>query len=239
MKKTRHGLWSGTAITVVSMAVVFGAVTFTPQVSARDGIETEEHHHTPGMDMSKYEQSNSSTTKSDDDSAARDARRAAEQAAKDRRDAAEQELKDRKAAAKERLSEDKLKICEKRQSNINDRSTKIAERAAKHLAVFDKIAERVKTFYVNKGNTLDNYDALVAEVDAKRAAAQSAVDSLSGLKSTFNCNDAGPKLAIEGFKTAMTEAQTALKEYRTAIKDLIVGVKSVNSTETNTEQENR
>jgi hypothetical protein len=46
-------------------------------------------------------------------------------------------------------------------------------------------------------------------------------------------------LAIEGFKSAMTEAQTALKEYRTAIKDLIVGVKSVNSTETKTEQENR
>ena len=240
MKKTRHGLWSGAAITVVSMAVVFGAVTLTPQVSAQDGRETEDHHHTPGMDMSKYEQSSTSTsTKTEDNSTTRDARRAAEQATKDRRDAAEQELKDRKAAAKERLSEDKLKICEKRQSNINDRSTKIAERAAKHLAVFDKIAERVKTFYVNKGNTLDNYDALVAEVDAKRAAAQSAVDSLSGLKSTFNCNDAEPKLAIEGFKSAMTEAQTALKEYRTAIKDLIVGVKSVNSTETKTEQENR
>ena len=239
MKKTRHGLWSGAAITVVSMAVVFGAVTLTPQVSAKDGVE--DHEHTSGMDMSTHEQSSTSTTttKTEDSSATRDARRAAEQAAKDRRDAAEQELKSRKEAAKERLSEDKLKICEKRQSNINDRSTKIADRATKHLAVFDKIAERVKTFYVNKGNTLANYDTLVAQVDAKRAAAQSAVTNLSGLKSTFNCNDTEPKLAIEGFKTAMTEAQTALKEYRTAIKDLIVGVKSVNSTETKAEQENR
>lgn len=220
MKKTRHGLWSGAAITVVSMAVVFGAVTITPEVSAQDG-----HSHTPGMDMSTDD---NSTTAPDmqEQSAAAKARRAAEQAAKQRRDAAEQQLKERKAAAKERLSEEKLKICEKRQSNINDRSTKIAERATKHLAVFDKIADRVQTFYTNKGTPFDTYDLLVDEVDAKRSVAQSTVDRLSDLKATFDCSETEPKLAIEGFKSALTEAQTALKDYRTAIKDLIVGVKS-------------
>jgi hypothetical protein len=224
MKKTRHGLWSGAAITVVSMAVVFGAVTTTPQVSAEDG-----HNHTPGMDMSSDDKS---TTAPDmqEQSAAAKARRAAEQAAKQRREAAQQQLKERRAAAKERLSEEKLKICEKRQSNINDRSTKIAERATKHLAVFDKIAERVKTFYTNKGTAFETYDLLVDEVDAKRSAAQSTIDRLSSLKATFNCSDAEPKLAIEGFKSALTEAQAALKDYRTAIKDLIVGVKSASST---------
>lgn len=233
MKKTRHGLWSGAAITVVSMAVVFGAVTMTPKVSAHEG-----HSHTPGMDMSNDDQSTSAADMSEQ-SAAAEARRAAEQTAKERRSAAEQALNDRKQAAKQHLSEDKLKICEKRQSNINDRSTKIAERAAKHLAVFDRITERVITFYTNKGNTFATYDLLVNEVDAKRAAAQATVDHLSSLKATFNCTDAEPKIAIDGFKTALTEAQTALKEYRASIKDLIVGVKSANSTDTKTDQENQ
>jgi type II secretory pathway pseudopilin PulG len=238
MKKTGHGLWSGAAVTVVSMAVVFGAVTLTPKVSAMESMEN--HHHTPGMDMSKYEQSSTTaTTNTAEQSAATEARRTAEQAAKERRAAAEQALKDRKAAAKEKLSEAKLKICEKRQANINDRSTKIAERAAKHLAVFDKIAERVQTFYINKGNTLDTYDSLVSEVDAKRTAAQTTINTLAAVKSSFNCNSAEPKLAVEGFKTAMAEAQTALNEYRAAIKDLIVGVKSVNSTNDKTAEETR
>lgn len=51
MKKTKHGLWSGTAITVVSMAIVFGAVTLTPQVSALENTRTDTHSkasiHTP------------------------------------------------------------------------------------------------------------------------------------------------------------------------------------------------
>lgn len=231
MKKARNGLWSGATITVVSMAVIFGAVTVTPKVSAHDG-----HSHTPGMDMSKHDQS-TNTTDMREQSAAAENRRATEQAAKERRAAAQQELKERQAAAKERLSEAKLKICEKRQANINDRSTKIADRATKHLAVFDKIAERVKTFYINKGNTFDTYDLLVSEVDAKRTAAQSAIDNLTDLKASFNCSDAEPKLAIEGFKAAMTEAQTALKEYRTAIKDLIVGVKSANTSDSTSTEE--
>ena len=233
MRKTGHGLWSGTAITVVSMALVFGAVTFTPKVSAHEG-----HSHTPGMDMSKGDQS-ATTTNMSEQTAAADARRAAEQAAKERRAAVEQELKDRKAAAKDRLSADKLKICEKRQANVNDRSTKIAERATKHLAIFDRINERVITFYTNKGNTFATYDLLVNEVDAKRAAAQATVDHLSSLKGSFNCTDAEPKIAIDGFKIAFNETQAALKEYRAAIKDLIVGVKSANSTEDKTTEEAR
>jgi hypothetical protein len=215
------------------MAVVFGAVTITPEVSAHDG-----HNHTPGMDMSTENGSANAPDMKEQLDAAKE-RRAAEQAAKERRDVAEQQLKERRAAAKERLSEQKLKICEKRQNNINDRSTKIAERAAKHLAVFDKITERVETFYINKGTAFDTYDLLIDEVNAKRSAAQTTVNRLSSLKATFNCNDAEPKLAIDGFKAALTDAQSALKEYRTAIKDLIVGVKSATNTETKADQENQ
>jgi len=231
MRKTRHGLWSGTAITVVSMAVIFGAVTVTPKVSAHDG-----HSHTPGMDMSKPDQPVSNTN-TKEQTAAAEARRTAEQAAKERREAKQQDIKERQAMAKERLSETKLKICEKRQSNINDRSTKIADRATKHLAVFDKITERVKTFYINKGKTFETYDLLVSEVDAKRAVAQNTVNKLTELKTSFSCSGAEPKLAIEGFKTAMTEAQSALKEYRTAIKDLIIGVKSANTSDSSSTEE--
>ncbi|HEX7483927.1 MAG TPA: hypothetical protein VF281_02115 [Candidatus Saccharimonadales bacterium] len=231
MKKTRHGLWSGAAVTVVSMAVVFGAVTLTPKVSAHEG-----HSHTPGMDMSKTDQS-TSTTNMGEQSAAAEARRAAEQTAKERHAAARQSIKERQASAKERLDGAKLKACENRQVNINNRSIKITERATKHLAVFDKIAERVNTFYTNKGKTFDTYDLLISEVDAKRSIAQATIDNLSNLKATFDCNEAEPKLAIEAFKTALHEAQSALKEYRMAIKDLIVGVKSANSEDSKNKEE--
>src|SRR3990167_11484105 len=77
--------------------------------------------------------------------------------------------------ASTRLEAAKLKACQNREKAINNIMARIANRGSKQLDVFNKIAERTKAFYTDKGKTLSNYDALVADVNAKKAAAQSAV----------------------------------------------------------------
>lgn len=125
-----------------------------------------------------------------------------------------------------RLSAAKLKVCEKRQTTIANIMKRSATRTANQLAVFDKIATRVQDFYVKKGNTLENYDQLVAAVTAARAEATTSVNALKNF--SFSCDSDDPKGNADEFKAQLRAVQQDLKDYRTAIKNLILGVKSVN-----------
>src|SRR6185369_3265620 len=104
---------------------------------------------------------------------------------------------------------------------------RIATRGQKQLDLFSTIAERTETFYTNKGKTLSNYDALVADVNAKKAAAQTTVDATKTAVTVFKCDGTDPKGAAASFKDALKNEIDALKAYKTAVKNLIVGVKSV------------
>ncbi len=126
----------------------------------------------------------------------------------------------------------KLKICDKRQSAITDKMSRIAERGQKQLDLFSSIATRVETFYANKGVTLTNYDALVAAVDAQKVVSQAAVDAVKADKADFKCDGTDPAGAATSFKADLKSEITALKDYRTSVKNLIVGVKSVVTPET-------
>jgi hypothetical protein len=233
MKKLVRGLSTGAAMAMISLAVIFGAIGTVPKANAEDGqnsgsgsttttkeVETEHatevENHSTSTEI--HRTSDSSTAKAQ-----------AETAAKERRQAEEKTLKERREAAKEKLSAAKLKVCNNRKENIDKHVSQISERATKHLAVFNSISERVQAFYTTKGNTLANYDALVADVQAKKATASSTVDALVAQKSSVDCESNAPKAAITTYKTALDEARAALKEYRLSIKNLIVGVKSVNA----------
>lgn len=137
---------------------------------------------------------------------------------------------DRKEAAQTRLADAKLKACQNRERVINNIMARIADRGSKQLGVFDKITERTEAFYTSKGKALSNYDALVADVNAKRATAQSAVDALKASSVTFKCDGTNPKGAVQSFKDNLKTEIKALKDYKVAIKNLIVGVKSVQGT---------
>ncbi len=137
---------------------------------------------------------------------------------------------DKKPEAQQRLAEAKLKACQKRETAINNIMARIANRGEKHLDVFNKIAERTEAFYVAKGKTLSNYEALVADVDAKRAAAQAAVDAIKATSVSFKCDGTDPKGMASSFKDSLRSEIAALKAYKTAVKNLIVGVKSVQET---------
>lgn len=133
---------------------------------------------------------------------------------------------ERKATARSHLADAKLKACQKREQAITNIMDRIASRGQKQLDLFTAIENKTKAFYNAKRNPLATYDALVAEADAKRVAAQAAVDSINGQKSTFTCEGDNPKGTVQSFKDSLRAETTALKNYKTAVKDLIVGVKS-------------
>jgi len=129
-----------------------------------------------------------------------------------------------------RLAEAQLKVCQKRQKTITNIMNRIADRGQKHLKLFDTIASRVEAFYVKKGKTLANYDTLIADVNAKQAAAQVAVDTVKSDAAGFSCEGTNPRGLVSSFKTSLKSEVAALHAYRKAIRNLTVGVKSVQST---------
>lgn len=127
-----------------------------------------------------------------------------------------------------------LKACQNRQKAITNIMARIADRGQKQLTLFGTIATRVETFYTDKGKTLNNYSALVADVNAKQAAAQATVDTIESDSTGFSCDGTDPKGFVDTFKDSLKSEISALQDYRTSVKNLIVGVKSVQGTTTST-----
>jgi hypothetical protein len=138
--------------------------------------------------------------------------------------------KDRVKTAEDRLSGARLKSCQARQAAITKIMKDAGQRGTDQIALFTTITTRVEDFYKSKGKTLATYDQLVADVNAKQAAAQAAVQTVKTADTQFDCTGANPKATIDVFKAEIKAQNTAIEQYRTAIKNLIVGVKSVQST---------
>ena len=137
-----------------------------------------------------------------------------------------------------RLETVKLKNCQNREAEIKNTLSRISDRATKRVDTFDKIATNVEEFYVTKGNVLKNYDLLVARVNSKKTIVKNAILNLPTASTNFVCNGDNPKAVITEFKQNNQYLSNALKEYRTAIKNLIVGVKSVQDTTSETNNTN-
>lgn len=135
-----------------------------------------------------------------------------------------------KETAQTRLADAKLKTCQNREKAVNNILARITDRGSKQIDVFNKIAQRTEAFYTTKGKILSNYDALVVDVNAKKVAAQTAVDAVKSNSVSFKCDGTDPKGAAASFKDSLKSEIAALKAYKTAVKNLIVGVKSVQET---------
>ena len=140
----------------------------------------------------------------------------------------------RRLAAETRLTDAKLRVCQNRQAAITNIMTRISDRGQKQLDLFSGIATRVENFYATKGKTLSNYDTLVADVKAKQAAAQNSVDKIKSSSTSFNCDGTNPMGIADSFKSMLKIEIASLNDYKTSIKNLIVGVKSVESTQATT-----
>lgn len=155
----------------------------------------------------------------------------------DRKDNYQQILEDRKAAFKERLTElrdqkrtkleeRRLAICDRREEHINTLLKAGVERSKRHLALFQKISDKVQAFYTKKSLSVEGYDAAVAAVEEKEAAAVAAVEETSSV--SFVCSTVDADRPGQAIKEALQIRHTALKEYRKSIKELILVVKKAN-----------
>lgn len=133
------------------------------------------------------------------------------------------------------LAAAQLKSCQNRQKAITNIMARISDRGQKQLTLFGTIATRVETFYTDKGKTLNNYDTLVADVNAKQAAAQTTVGTIKSDSTGFSCDGTDPKGFVSTFKDSLKSEISALQDYRTSVKNLTVGVKSVQGTTTSTD----
>jgi hypothetical protein len=126
-----------------------------------------------------------------------------------------------------KLAADKLKFCQQREKTIDNILNRAAKRGDNQIKVFNSIAEKTEAFYAKSGKSLSNYDQLVSDVNAKKAAAQAAVSAVDSSSANFKCDGTDPKGAASAFKDKVKAEIAALKAYKTAVKNLIVGVKSV------------
>ena len=96
---------------------------------------------------------------------------------------------------------------------------------------FDKHAMQVADYYTNKvvpsGKTVLNYNNLVSDIQAKKAAVQATLTTAQTEVNNLNCQTVNPKSQVTQFKQDMQTVKRALKDYRTAVKNLIVAVHSV------------
>lgn len=219
MKKfaLKHGILAGIAILAIAAAV--------PAVAGALPARAEEAQ---GTTQTTTETTNETTNENETTTEN-------EPTAAQERATAEANAKARLATAEKRLAADKLKVCEDRQQVITNIMTRLGDRGQKQLDLFTTIAQRTEKFYTEKGKTLSNYDALVAAVNTKQAAAQAAVSIIKSTSVDFKCDGTDPKGVAAAFKDNLKVEIAALKEYRTAVKNLIVGVKSVQGTTSSTD----
>jgi len=131
---------------------------------------------------------------------------------------------------KAKLTAVKLGICQKRETEITNIMSRMGDRGQKQLDLFAGIATKAENFYTEKGKTLSNYGALVADVNTKKASAQLAVNAVKAATPTFKCDGDNPKATATNFKSIVKIQIDTLNAYKQSVKNLIVGIKSVQST---------
>lgn len=124
-----------------------------------------------------------------------------------------------------RLTAAKKRVCENRKQNVTNIMERRVSWAERHLELFSTIAERTQKFYDEKGNAIDNYDALVGVMTVTKAKAEADLGALRAA-AVFDCDGEDPKGSVNAYKAALQQEKESLMAYRTAVKNLIVGVKS-------------
>lgn len=142
-----------------------------------------------------------------------------------------------------RLEGAKLQACQARENATKTRSKRLTRLATTMQEKFDAIAKRVEDYYTTKvvpsGKTVSNYDSLVADIQTKKNAVQTALTNAQSDLSGFSCTDNNPKAMITKFNEDMKAVKSALREYRMSVKNLIVGVHSVTGQENRTNPSNK
>lgn len=125
----------------------------------------------------------------------------------------------------------KLRACEAHMRSIQRRSEHLVRMATKMLTVFAKITQRVQEYYTTvvlpSGRSVANYDALLADIVAKRGAVEVALAQARATAGLFSCTAENPKETLRQFRLDMRGVKQALHAYRKAVRNLIVAVRTI------------
>jgi len=147
---------------------------------------------------------------------------------KEKREAKISQIAERK---ENKLSESRLKICEVREKNIENRFKTLLTLGTNTHKDKEMIVERVDTFYTTKlvpaGYSLPNYAALKADIASKEAAVQSILDEAKTNGSSFSCDSNDPKAQADDFKTNIQSLIAANKAYKASVKTFVVAVRDL------------
>ena len=129
-----------------------------------------------------------------------------------------------------RLTEVKLKVCEKKESSIQKRSTKLVAKADKIQTRFDRIIEKVDAYYVDKlvpkDIEIENYSDLLANIEDHRRASATALGVAESTADNFTCEGEDPEKQIGQFRDDMKGIISALQGYKKSVVNLIVAVRT-------------
>lgn len=130
----------------------------------------------------------------------------------------------------EKLEEKAAQACEKVEAKITKRSEKLSERAQRMTTRFNTISDKVQNYYEEKlvpdGIVVENYDALIRDIENKSMLVEDALVSAGAVLDEFDCTGNNPKGILELFRDDMKAVISALKEHRTAVVNLIVAVRT-------------
>lgn len=125
----------------------------------------------------------------------------------------------------------KINSCQAREAGVKTRMAQLTKLSTNMETTFDRIAEKIKAYYTEtvlpSGESVKNYDALVANIAAKKAIVQTELADADADIKGFSCTLGEPKTLMNQYQVNMRAVKTALKNYRTSIVDLIVAVRTV------------
>lgn len=123
----------------------------------------------------------------------------------------------------------KVKVCQVHEKTIEKRFSNLSELVKKMVSKFDAISTRVQMRYTERlvpaGKTINNYDDLLTDITAKKAAVDTALSSAQATSENFSCDaSSDPKGQITTYREDMQSVKDALRDYRKSIRNLIVAV---------------
>lgn len=133
-------------------------------------------------------------------------------------------LETKRADLNERLDSAKKKICERHQSRVNNIMSAMNKRRKNAFDRITSASDKILAFSNKKSLSFENYDAIVAKIDAAKSAAESTMSAQQS-SVTLNCDGEHPRADMSEFKEKRSDSVDAMMLYRDSVKELATAVK--------------
>jgi hypothetical protein len=127
------------------------------------------------------------------------------------------------------LSSSRKQTCEDRKGNIDKTMTQYSATIQNRLTLFNKITERIRTYYEANKLSVAQYEQLMAQVTTQQQAATEVMNQVRQ-GASIDCGSGDPVGTAQQFRTQVQTAQQALQQYRLAIHNLLTAVLSAAET---------